>query len=434
MKTTRSSEEYHRAELLFPGGVNSPVRAFRNVKRDPLFIEKGQGAWLFDVDGNRYLDYVGSWGPLLFGHAHPEILNAIHQAAQRGTSFGAPTPGESQLAELIRQFFPSMQMMRFVNSGTEATMSALRLARGFTGRAKFIKFAGCYHGHGDSFLVKAGSGALTFGEPDSAGVTKGTATDTLTATYNNLEEVETLFANNPDQIACVIVEPVVGNMGTVPPLPGYLQGLRKLCDDNKALLIFDEVMTGFRVAKGGAQERFEVKPDLTTLGKIIGGGLPVGAYGGSAEIMQSLSPLGKVYQAGTLSGNPLAVAAGTAMLKLIQDNPGVYEQLEKKGQKLCDGLQLALQKASIPGIVQRVGSMFTLFFTERQTIENLDQVLACDRDKFVKFFNGMLAKEVYLAPSPFEAAFMGAAHSESDIDMTIKAAEEVLLDMARAGK
>ncbi|MCB1202130.1 MAG: glutamate-1-semialdehyde 2,1-aminomutase [Leptospiraceae bacterium] len=434
MKTTRSSEEYHRAELLFPGGVNSPVRAFRNVKRDPLFIEKGQGAWLFDVDGNRYLDYVGSWGPLLFGHAHPEILNAIHQAAQRGTSFGAPTPGESQLAELIRQFFPSMQMMRFVNSGTEATMSALRLARGFTGRAKFIKFAGCYHGHGDSFLVKAGSGALTFGEPDSAGVTKGTATDTLTATYNNLEEVETLFANNPDQIACVIVEPVVGNMGTVPPQPGYLQGLRKLCDDNKALLIFDEVMTGFRVAKGGAQERFEVKPDLTTLGKIIGGGLPVGAYGGSAEIMQSLSPLGKVYQAGTLSGNPLAVAAGTAMLKLIQDNPGVYEQLEKKGQKLCDGLQLALQKASIPGIVQRVGSMFTLFFTERQTIENLDQVLACDRDKFVKFFNGMLAKEVYLAPSPFEAAFMGAAHSESDIDMTIKAAEEVLLDMARAGK
>ena len=434
MKTTRSSEEYHRAELLFPGGVNSPVRAFRNVKRDPLFIEKGQGAWLFDVDGNRYLDYVGSWGPLLFGHAHPEILNAIHQAAQRGTSFGAPTPGESQLAELIRQFFPSMQMMRFVNSGTEATMSALRLARGFTGRAKFIKFAGCYHGHGDSFLVKAGSGALTFGEPDSAGITKGTATDTLTATYNNLEEVETLFANNPDQIACVIVEPVVGNMGTVPPQPGYLQGLRKLCDDNKALLIFDEVMTGFRVAKGGAQERFEVKPDLTTLGKIIGGGLPVGAYGGSAEIMQSLSPLGKVYQAGTLSGNPLAVAAGTAMLKLIQDNPGVYEQLEKKGQKLCDGLQLALQKASIPGIVQRVGSMFTLFFTERQTIENLDQVLACDRDKFVKFFNGMLAKEVYLAPSPFEAAFMGAAHSESDIDMTIKAAEEVLLDMARAGK
>ena len=434
MKTTRSSEEYHRAELLFPGGVNSPVRAFRNVKRDPLFIEKGQGAWLFDVDGNRYLDYVGSWGPLLFGHAHPEILNAIHQAAQRGTSFGAPTPGESELAELIRQFFPSMQMMRFVNSGTEATMSALRLARGFTGRAKFIKFAGCYHGHGDSFLVKAGSGALTFGEPDSAGVTKGTATDTLTATYNNLEEVETLFANNPDQIACVIVEPVVGNMGTVPPQPGYLQGLRKLCDDNKALLIFDEVMTGFRVAKGGAQERFEVKPDLTTLGKIIGGGLPVGAYGGSAEIMQSLSPLGKVYQAGTLSGNPLAVAAGTAMLKLIQDNPGVYEQLEKKGQKLCDGLQLALQKASIPGIVQRVGSMFTLFFTERQTIENLDQVLACDRDKFVKFFNGMLAKEVYLAPSPFEAAFMGAAHSESDIDMTIKAAEEVLLDMARAGK
>lgn len=434
MKYTLSEKEYQRAQQLMPGGVNSPVRAFRNVNRHPVFIERAKDAYIKDIDGNSYIDYVGSWGPMLLGHSHPQITETIKTALLNGTSFGAATKKESELAELIQDLVPSMQMLRFVNSGTEATMSALRLARGYTGREKFIKFNGCYHGHGDSFLVKAGSGALTFGEPDSAGITKGTAIDTLTAQYNNLLETEELFDGNPGQIAAVIVEPVAGNMGTILPQKGFLEGLRKLCDKNGALLIFDEVMTGFRVARGGAQELFGVLPDITTLGKIIGGGLPVGAYGGRKEIMQKLSPLGDVYQAGTLSGNPLAMAAGLAMISLIKEEKGLYESLERKGKTLEQGLRQGLQKYSIPAVINRCGSMFSLFFTQQPHVNHLDHVLKSNKNRFIEYFQGMLERGIYLAPSAFEAGFISQAHTDAEIQKTLNAANDVLESLSKKEK
>ena len=418
---------HERASRSIVGGVNSPARAFRSVGGDPLFADRAEGCYLWDADGNRFIDYIGSWGPLIAGHARPEVVEAVRQTAARGTSFGVSTEIEILLAEKVREKMPSIEMLRMVNSGTEAAMSAVRLARGYTGRPKIIKFAGCYHGHGDSFLIKAGSGALTHGMPDSAGITPGTASDTLVAEFNDLEQVNRLAASRRGEVAAIIVEPVVGNMGVVLPEPGFLEGLRALADREGIVFIFDEVMTGFRIAPGGAQERFGIVPDLTALGKIIGGGLPVGAYGGGADIMRILAPLGPVYQAGTLSGNPLAMAAGLATLNLI-DNSYTYEKLEAAGETLASGLLDAARRAGVPVALNRCGSMFTLFFTEGP-VRNYPEATSCDTARFSRFFRGMLDRGVLLPPSQFEAAFISTAHDDAEIGETIRAAWETLTDL-----
>ncbi|MBR6460455.1 MAG: glutamate-1-semialdehyde 2,1-aminomutase [Verrucomicrobia bacterium] len=419
-----SEELFEKALQYLPGGVNSPVRAFRAVGGNPFFVNKAKGSRIWDVDGNEYVDYVGTWGPAIHGHAHPRIVQAVQETAVYGTSFGIPNPLEVKMAEMIRRLVPSVEKVRMCNSGTEATMSAIRLARGFTGREKIIKFEGCYHGHADSLLVKAGSGALTFGYPDSAGVPAAFTQHTLLAPYNDLDAVKALFAANPGAIAGIIVEPVPGNSGVFAPLPGFLEGLREVTEKNGALLIFDEVMTGFRVAKGGAQERFGIKPDLSCFGKIIGGGLPVGAFGGRAEIMDYLAPLGPVYQAGTLSGNPLAMAAGIASLELLLEND-CYTKLEQLGQQLESGMQDAARSAGIPVRFNRVGAMFCAYFTD-QPVHNLADAMKSDRERFARYFRGMLEQGVFLAPSQFEAGFLSTAHTEADIETTIRAAQTVL--------
>ncbi len=416
MNHSRSEELFRRAQEIIPGGVNSPVRAFRSVGGNPPFITRGEGSHLFDADGNEYIDYVGSWGPLLLGHRHPEILAAIEGALKIGTSFGAPTEQEIELAEAIRGAVPSIEMVRLVNSGTEATMSAIRVARGFTGRELTVKFEGCYHGHVDSLLVKAGSGLATLGIADTQGVPKAFCDTTLALPFNSVEALEEAFRAHGDRIAAVIVEPVVGNMGCVPPLPGYLEAMRAITGRHGALLIFDEVMTGFRVAYGGAQERFGIRPDLTTLGKVIGGGLPVGAYGGRKDIMNKVAPAGPIYQAGTLSGNPLAVAAGLAMLRHLRAHPEIYDRLERFGARLC--------AAAPEGItVNRVGSMFTFFFTDCP-VTDYESAKRSDTARFGRFFRAMLERGVYLAPSQFEAAFLSAAHTGQDIEQTVAASRE----------
>ena len=421
---TRSEQLFEQAQQSIVGGVNSPVRAFRSVGGTPLFIERGEGAYLVDADGKRYIDYVNSWGPAVLGHAHPEVVAAVQQAAARGLSFGAPTEIETRMAQTIRRLVPSMELVRMVSSGTEATMSALRLARGYTGRDKILKFEGCYHGHADPLLVKAGSGALTLGVPSSAGVPAAATADTLTATYNDIDSARAAFKQNDGQIAAVIVEPVAGNMNCIPPLPGFLEGLRELCDAHGAVLILDEVMTGFRVALGGAQARYNIKPDLTCLGKVVGGGMPVGAFGGRREIMEQLAPLGPVYQAGTLSGNPLAMTAGLATLELLE-RPGVFERLERHTAELAAGIKAAADKNGIPLAVNQVGSMFGIFFTGAERVSRYDQVMVSDADTFNRFFHGMLAEQVYLAPSAFEAGFVSTAHDEAEIAQTLAAAERV---------
>ena len=413
---------FQRALALMPGGVNSPVRAFKSVGGEPFFTARADGAYLWDVEGKRYIDYVGSWGPMIAGHNHPRVRNAVVEAARAGLSFGTPCPAEVTMAEAIARLVPSVQMVRMVNSGTEATMAAIRVARGFTGRETILKFEGCYHGHGDAFLVKAGSGALTFGVPTSPGVPKALADLTLTLPYNDVDAARDLFARVGEQIAGVIIEPVAGNMNCIPPRAGYLQALRELCTQHGALLIFDEVMTGFRVALGGAQALYGITPDLTTFGKIIGGGMPVGAYGGRREIMEQVSPSGPIYQAGTLSGNPVAMAAGLAMLELIQA-PDFYRDLERKTQLLCDGMSAVAIDAGVPFSVNRVCGMFGLFFTAEK-VETYTQATRCDVAAFNRFFHAMLARGVYLAPSAFEAGFMSAAHSEQDLADTLQAARE----------
>jgi glutamate-1-semialdehyde 2,1-aminomutase len=420
MRTDRSRDLYAEACRYLAGGVDSPVRAFRAVGQHPLFISRGQGSRIYDVDGNEFIDYVASWGPLILGHAHPRVVAALSEAATRGTSFGAPTELETHLARLVVEAFPSIERVRFVNSGTEATMSALRLARGFTGREKIVKFDGCYHGHADGLLVKAGSGALTLGTPDSAGVPAGAAASTISAPYNDLETLERIFTAHRGTIAAVIVEPVAGNMGVVPPRPGFLEGLRELTRADGALLIFDEVITGFRVAYGGVQELTGIRADLTCLGKIIGGGLPVGAYGGRADVMALLAPDGPVYQAGTLSGNPLAMTAGIATLTELRQ-PGVYETLERRAAALADGLAAAARDAGVPIVGTRVGSMFTTFFTD-QPVMDYTSARRSDTRRYARFFHAMLEQGIYLAPSQFEAGFLSLAHSDEDVERTIAAA------------
>ncbi|MEO5377584.1 MAG: glutamate-1-semialdehyde 2,1-aminomutase [Magnetococcus sp. DMHC-6] len=421
---SRSETLFATACQYIPGGVNSPVRAFRAVGGTPPFIASAQGAMLTDVDGKSYIDYVGSWGPMIVGHAHPQVVQAIQEAAKRGTSFGAPTEAEVQLAAKIVELVPSIEMVRLVNSGTEATMSALRLARAATGRDVIIKCEGCYHGHADGLLVAAGSGAATYGVPSSPGVPKATAQDTLTVPFNDLNAIEKIFFDRGQEIAAIIVEPIAGNMGCVLPLPGYLAGLRELCDQYGSLLILDEVMTGFRVARGGAQEIYGIRPDLTTLGKIIGGGLPVGAYGGRKDLMAQISPSGSVYQAGTLSGNPLATAAGLATLDILCQ-PGFYATLEARGKRLASGVTEALRRAEIPHLGYRVGSMFGLFFSDRTRITNFAEASTAHHKRFNRWFNGMLEKGIYLACSPYEAGFLSIAHSDDLIDRTIEAASKV---------
>jgi glutamate-1-semialdehyde 2,1-aminomutase len=419
----RSRALQQRAEKLLPGGVDSPVRAFRAVGGEPPFVERGNGAYLWDADGNRYIDYVGSWGPMILGHAEPSVVAAIQKAAARSASFGASTAAEGDLAELVTRCFPSIEKLRFVSSGTEATMSAIRVARAFTGRKFFIKFAGCYHGHSDALLVKAGSGVATFGIPGSAGVPEETVMHTLALPFNDVAAVEQAFAAHPNEIAAIILEPVVGNMGCVAPAREYLQALRNITKKHGALLIFDEVMTGFRVALGGAQQMFDMKPDLTCLGKIVGGGLPCGAFGGRAEIMNMLAPLGPVYQAGTLSGNPLAMAAGIATLKILTEREGeIYPQLEKHSAALADGVAAAAREAGIPVTTNRVGSMFTWFFTELP-VANYEDALRSDTEAFAAFHRAMLEAGIWLPPSQFEAAFLSAAHTDADIAATIEAAK-----------
>jgi glutamate-1-semialdehyde 2,1-aminomutase len=422
--TSRSAALFQRAKERIPGGVNSPVRAFKGVGGDPVFIARGQGAYLWDEDGNKYIDYVGSWGPMILGHTHPKVLQAVKEAIERGLSFGAPTRVEVEMAELVCRLVPSIEKVRLVSSGTEATMSAIRLARGFTGRDKILKFEGCYHGHADSLLVKAGSGALTLGVPTSPGVPADLAAHTLTLEYNNGDQVRELFAKHGKEIACVIVEPVAGNMNCVPPVKGFLETLREVCTQHGAVLIFDEVMTGFRVALGGAQALYGIKPDLTTLGKVIGGGMPVGAFGGRAEIMNRIAPDGPVYQAGTLSGNPVAMAAGMTMLNELS-KPGFFEALTLKTRTLMDGLKARAKQADVPLSTHAVGGMFGVYFTKEPVIERFSQVMACDVERFRKFFHGMLREGVYLAPSAFEAGFVSAAHSERDIVETLDIAERV---------
>jgi glutamate-1-semialdehyde 2,1-aminomutase len=421
MNHTKSSQLFALAKEIIPGGVNSPVRAFKSVGADPVFVSRASGSKVYDVDGNEYIDYVGSWGPMILGHCHPDVVAAVKSAADSGASFGAPTEKETTLAQMVIDAVPSIEMVRMVSSGTEATMSAIRLARGCTGRDKILKFSGCYHGHSDALLVKAGSGAATFGVPDSPGVPQDFARNTLTATFNSLDSVKKLVAENSGQVACIIIEPVAGNMGTVPPKPGFLEGLRKLCTDEGIVLIFDEVMSGFRVAYGGAQELYGVTPDMTTLGKIIGGGLPVGAFGGKKEIMSLLSPSGGVYQAGTLSGNPLAMSAGIATLNLLKQ-PGFYQQLEEKSSYLAAGIVKAAKDAGYPIFSTRVGSMMCAFFTDNE-VTDWDSAATCDTKAFASFFRGMLEEGIYLAPSQFETGFVSIAHSTEDLDRTIAAAE-----------
>ena len=424
-KNELSRKLFQRAREAIPGGVNSPVRAFGSVGGDPLFLLRAEGARVFDADGNEYLDFVGSWGPMILGHNQEGIRRAVYEALKQGTSFGAPTTGEIELAELVVEMVPSVEVVRMVNSGTEATMSAVRLARAATGRPKMVKFRGGYHGHADAFLVEAGSGAATLGVPSSPGVTSGAAQDTLVAEYNDLASVQAHFDGNPGQVACVIVEPVAGNMGCVPPVEGFLQGLREICSKEGAILIFDEVMTGFRVAAGGAQERYGVMPDLTTLGKVIGGGLPVGAYGGREDLMRQVAPDGPVYQAGTLSGNPLATAAGKAALTHLKDHPHLFRLLEERGRRLEEGVLDLIAETGYPLSWTRVGSMASLFFTPGP-VRDWHTAARSDREAYRKFFWGMLEEGFYLAPSPFEAMFLSTAHSEADIDATLKACAGVL--------
>ena len=420
-----SQELFARAREHIPGGVNSPVRAFQAVGGDPLFIQRAEGPWVFDADGRRYIDYVGSWGPMIAGHANSYVLEAVRAAALDGLSFGAPTESEVRMAERLCELVPSMDLVRMTNSGTEATMSAIRLARGHTGRDRIVKFEGCYHGHGDALLVKAGSGALTLGVPSSAGVPASFVEHTVTLGYNDSEQVREFFAGAGDSVACIIVEPVAGNMNCIPPAAGFLECLREVCDDHGSILIFDEVMTGFRVALGGAQARYGIDPDLTTLGKVIGGGMPVGAFGGKREIMESIAPLGPVYQAGTLSGNPVAMAAGLATLDIVASE-GFYEQLEASTGKLVDGVLAAAAGAGVAMTANRVGGMFGLFFSDADTVCNYQQAIACDTELFKRFFHGMLAEGVYLAPSAFEAGFVSSAHTRSHLDATVAAASRAL--------
>ncbi len=425
---SKSEQLFQQAQNTIPGGVNSPVRAFKSVGGTPVFIDRADGAYMYDVDGKRYIDYIGSWGPMLLGHNHPAIREAVVKAAEKGLSFGAPCPAEITMAETICELVPSMEMVRMVSSGTEATMSAIRLARGFTGRNSILKFEGCYHGHADSLLVKAGSGALTLGVPNSPGVPADFAKYTLTAEFNNLEQVKQIFAEQGADLACIIVEPVAGNMNCIPPAPGFLEGLRALCDQYGTVLIFDEVMTGFRVALGGAQAYYNIKPDLTTLGKIIGGGMPVGAFGGRRDIMQHIAPLGGVYQAGTLSGNPIAMAAGLAALTEIR-KPGVYDVLTAKTTQLIQGLADAAKDVGIPLATTQVGGMFGIFFSKEAHISNYQQATQCDIEAFKRFFHLMLEQGVYLAPSAYEAGFLSIAHSDADLEYTIAAAKKAFLQL-----
>jgi len=428
MNTDRSHALFDRAKRLLPGGVNSPVRAFKSVGGEPFFAKRAEGAFLIDVDGNRYVDYVGSWGPMIAGHAHPAVLDAVARTMRDGLSFGVPNALEVTMAETLTRLVPSCEMVRMVNSGTEATLSAVRLARGATGRGRIVKFEGCYHGHGDSFLVKAGSGMLTLGVPDSPGVPKALADLTSTLPYNDFDAASTLFAARGEEIAALIVEPIVGNANCILPRDGYLQHLRDLCTRHGAILIFDEVMTGFRVALGGAQARYGITPDLSTFGKIIGGGMPVGAYGGRADLMQQIAPSGPIYQAGTLSGNPVAMAAGLATLELIQA-PGFHEALERRTHELCDGFEQAAREAGVPLTTNRSCAMFGLFFTDKQ-VETFADATACDVAAFRRFFHGMLKRGVYLAPSAYEAGFLSSAHGDAEIAHTLEAAREAFREAA----
>jgi len=416
----RSSALFGEAQKVIPGGVNSPVRAFKAVGGDPIFVKEAKGAYLYDEDGNRLIDYINSWGPMILGHAHPPVVNAVIEKAKKGTSFGMPTEIETKIAELAVSMVPNIDKIRFVNSGTEACMSAVRLARGFTKKDKIIKFAGCYHGHSDSFLIQAGSGAVTFGSPNSPGVTEGTAKDTLLARYNDIENVESIIKSNKDEIACIIIEPVAGNMGCIPPSKGFLEGLRSLCDANDILLIFDEVMTGFRLAKGGVQELFGVDADIVTFGKVIGGGLPVGAFAARAEIMNHLAPLGPVYQAGTLSGNPLAMAAGLAMLTELNDQAEIFESIAKKTEYLHKGITKVLEENKVVHTINRVGSMISVHFSENPVID-FESAAEGNNETFKKFFHGMLDQGIYIAPSAFETWFITEALTYKDLDETIKA-------------
>lgn len=428
MNFSNSQQLFERAKKTIPGGVNSPVRAFKSVGGSPIFIKSAKGAYLYDEDGNEYIELINSWGPMILGHAHPKIQAALSKAIENSFSYGAPTQREIEMAELICHMVPSVEKVRMVNSGTEACMSAIRAARGFTGRNKIIKFEGCYHGHGDSFLIAAGSGAYTMGSPDSLGVTQGVANDTLTAPYNDLESVQKLVDANSNQIACIILEPVVGNMGCVLPKDGFLQGLRDICTKENIVLIFDEVMTGFRLARGGAQELFNIKPDLTTFGKIIGGGLPVGAYGGRKEIMDCISPVGKVYQAGTLSGNPMAMAAGLAMLTELNENPAIYKTLDQITTQITQGIQLALDKLKLNYTINKIGSMYSLFFTD-VAVTDFQTAKTCNVELFGKYFHKMLSKGVYLAPSQFESLFVSMAVSDDNLNHIVKANEEALSEI-----
>ncbi len=425
---TRSHALFLQAQKHIPGGVNSPVRAFRGVGGEPIFIERAEGPFVWGADGERYIDYVGSWGPMILGHAHPAVIEAVRESAQRGLSFGAPTSAEIDMAERLCALVPSMDMVRMVSSGTEATMSAIRLARGFTGREKIVKFEGCYHGHSDSLLVKAGSGALTLGVPSSPGVPDALAEHTLTLDFNDSEQVRETFSRIGHQIACIIVEPVAGNMNCIPPRPGFLETLRAVCDEYGAVLIFDEVMTGFRVALGGAQAHYGITPDLTTLGKVVGGGMPVGAFGGKREIMAHIAPLGPVYQAGTLSGNPVAMAAGLKTLKLIAE-PDFHTRLAARTRALCEGLEAAAREAGVAFLTQSVGGMFGLFFTEQTAVDSYAAATRCDVDRFRLFFHGMLKERVYFAPSAFEAGFVSSAHGDAEIESTLEAAKRVFASM-----
>ncbi len=420
MDTSKSSKLFAEAQKHIPGGVNSPVRAFKSVGRDPLYIRSAKGSRMIDVDGNEFIDYIGSWGPMILGHAHERVIEAVRETALSGTSFGASNEREVDLAVLIKKFVPSIEIVRMVNSGTEATMSAMRLARGFTGKDKIIKFEGCYHGHGDSFLSKAGSGVMTLGLPDSPGVTRSTAADTLNAKYNDIESVYELISSNKGQIAAIFIEPVAGNMGCVAADKAFLQKLRDVCTNERILLIFDEVMSGFRLSKGGAQEIYNISPDLTTFGKIIGGGLPVGAYGGRGEIMKMIAPSGPIYQAGTLSGNPLAMAAGLETLKIIDETEDFYQKLEEKSGYLAEAILDAVKKYDLDCTLNRVGSMFTLFFTEKCVID-FDTAKTSDTVKFSKYFGSMLEQGIYLPPSQFEACFVSMAHTEQDLEETAQA-------------
>jgi glutamate-1-semialdehyde 2,1-aminomutase len=419
-----ASQRFQHAQQHIPGGVNSPVRAFKGVGGEPVFVDHASGAYIFDPDGRRYIDYVGSWGPMILGHAHPEVIETVVETARRGLSFGAPTEIESLMADKVCELVPSIELVRMVSSGTEATMSAIRLARGFTGRDKIVKFEGCYHGHSDSLLVKAGSGALTLGEPSSPGVPASLAEHTLTLRYNDAQQVRDTFAELGDQIACIIVEPVAGNMNCIPPVEGFLETLREVCDAHGSVLIFDEVMTGFRVGPAGAQGLYGITPDLTTLGKVIGGGMPVGAFGGRREIMEKIAPLGPVYQAGTLSGNPVAMAAGLKTLELV-GQPGFHDALAAKVETLVAGITGAAREAGVAMTENHVGGMFGLFFTDAERITDFAGTTACDQDYFKRFFHGMLDEGVYLAPSAFEAGFVSAAHSDDDLQQTIAAAARV---------